>query len=171
MRNRDVRSVSNCKRGQWLQLTFGIVLILVLGIVFLVLSKFGSDINDEIQGETDISSEAKVVSSAHTNATGNVFDSSMAFVLVGIWLLCLGLAYNSGGSPMLLIIALVVIVALGFAGMIFSNTWDEVAGDGDFSNARSELPMTGLFLDNYLIVVLVMGFSTVMVGLSRGGGF
>ena len=38
-----------------------------------------------------------------TNATGDVFDSGVVIVLLFSWLLCLGLAYNSGSSPMLVL--------------------------------------------------------------------
>ena len=67
--------------------------------------------------------------------------------------------------------AIVVIVALGFVSMILSNFWDELSGTDGFSDFADSMPMTGYFLDYYLISVLLMGFTTLMVGFSRGGGF
>jgi hypothetical protein len=145
--------------------------MLVAGIIFLVLSNFANDINDAVQLEPDISVEAKVVSEEQAGATSGFFDSAVVIVFVGVWLLCLGLAYNSGSSPMLMVVAILVIVALGFTSMILSNTWDDLAGDESFSATRDTLPMTGFLLDHYLLVCLTMGFSTLVIGVSKGGGF
>ena len=83
----------------------------------------------------------------------------------------MGLAYNSGSSPMLMVVAIFIIVAIGFAGMILSNMWDSISSDANFSSTASELPMTDFLLQNYLLVILVMGFSTLIVGFSQRGGF
>ena len=170
MRSVD-HSIFGSKKGQWIQLIFSVVFLLVLGIVFLSLTKVTGSLNDQIQASDSLDNSSKSSMQAHTSATPNVFDSSIAIILALIWLLCLALAYNSAGSPMLLAISLIIIVGLGFVGMILSNTWDSVAGSQDFSSTRQELAITGFFLDNYLAVVLVMAFSTVIVAMSRGGGF
>lgn len=129
------------------------------------------DINSAVQSEPDMSVESKSAMQGQADATGSTFDSGIAIILAGVWLLCLGLAYNSQGSPLLLVIALFVIAALALVGMILSNSWSEFVGAGGFSDVVDSYPITNFILTHYLIFVLVMGFSTVIVGISRGGGF
>jgi hypothetical protein len=106
-----------------------------------------------------------------TGSLGSVNDSGIAIILVGAWLLCLGLAYNSGGSPLLLVVSLFIVVLLGFVGMLLSNAWAEVSTDSGLSGVVDSLPITNFILSNFLVFVLVIGFSVVWVGVSRGGGF
>jgi hypothetical protein len=149
---------------------FIIVILLALGIVMLVLTQFQSSINDVVQ-QSDMDNTSKVHMQNQSNATGSVFDSSVMIVLVGTWLLCLGLAYNSGSSPLLLVVALFIIVALAFAGMILSNAWDAVSESVGLEAGLSGMPMTNYVLSNFLIYILVVGFSTLMVAFSQRGGF
>jgi hypothetical protein len=159
------------KRGQWLQLTLVIVILFGLGIAYLFLGTITEDLNTTIQAETGMSAQSKLVMQTHADSQGSVFDSSIAVVLAGVWLLCLALAYNAQGNPLLLVVALFIIVALGVVGMFLSNAWDEFSTDPGFSSAAGDYLITGFVLSNYLVFVLVMGFSTLMVGMSRGGGF
>jgi hypothetical protein len=162
----------NCsKRGQYVQLAFLVVILFAIGIIYLALQMATEDINTSLQGEADFGAEAQAAMQSQTDSTGSVFDSSIAIVLVGVWLLCMGLAYNSQGSPLLLVVALFIIVALGFVGMILSNSWEEFSESGGFTDVADSYPITNFVLTNYLIFVIVLGFTTLLVGMSRGGGF
>lgn len=164
-------SLLGCKRGQFIQLSIIIVILSAAGILYIFLQTVSDDMNTSIQADSDMSSEAKQSYSQINGAQGSVFDSGIAIILVGAWLLCLGLAYNSQSSPLLLVIAIFVIVSLGFVAMILSNAWDEFSTTAGLSDSLASYPITNFILSNYLAVFLVMGFSTVIVGMSRGGGF
>jgi ABC-type uncharacterized transport system permease subunit len=70
-----------------------------------------------------------------------------------------------------LVVALFIIVALAFAGMILSNAWEAVADSTGLEAGLSGMPMTNYVLSNFLIYILVVGFSTLMVAFSQRGGF
>jgi len=159
------------KKAQWLQMAFVIVILLVLAIITLALTSFQSDINDMIQGSELMDNTSKVQMQNQTDATGSVFDAGIMIVLVIMWLLCLGLAYNSGSSPLLFVVAIFIIVALSFAGMMLSNTWDAVSSSDGFEDALSDMPMTNYVLQYYLVYVLIVGFTTLLVAFSQRGGF
>jgi len=117
------------KRGQWMQFILLVVVVLALGMVYLAMGFFSNQINDELQLDASFSNQSKLVSQTHVDSQGSVFDSSILIIIAGLWLLCLALAYNSKGSPLLLVVALFVVMAMGFVGMILSNTWEEFPED------------------------------------------
>jgi multidrug efflux pump subunit AcrB len=153
-----------------MQFMFVIVILLALGIIMLVLTTFQSSINDVVQ-QSDMDNTSKVHMQAQSDATGGTFDAMVMLVLVGTWLLCLGLAYNSGSSPLLLVVALFIIVALAFAGMMLSNAWSAVADSVGLESGLAGMPMTNYVLSNFLVYILVVGFTTLMVSFSQRGGF
>ena len=164
-------SLLGCKKGQWVPLTFVIVILLVLGILYVFLQSVTEDLNTDLQADPDFGVEAKASMASTSAAQGSVFDSGVAIVLVGAWLLCLGLGYNSQGSPLLLVVALFIIVALGFVGMILSNAWGEFSESEGLSGVVDSYPITNFVLSHYLVFVVVIGFTTLLISMSRGGGF
>lgn len=156
------------KRGQFVQIAFGIVVIFAAAVLFIFLQSVSNDINTGIQGDEEISTEAKASMSQTTGAQSSVFDSGLGIVLGGLFLVCLGLAYNSQGSPFLLVVALFIVVALGLAAMILGNAWEEFASE---ESTSAQYPIANFILTHYLAVFLVMFFCTLIVGMSRGGGF
>lgn len=159
------------KRGQWVQLTLLIVVLFALGITFLFLGMVTEDINGEIQDEVSMSNQSKLMMQTQADSQGSVFDTSIVIVLAGLWLLCLALAYTAQGNPLLLVVAMFIIVALGVVGMILSNAWEEFRASDGFSSVAGDYGITNFILSNYLVFVVVMGFTTLWVGMSRGGGF
>lgn len=168
---RKNHSRSDSKKGQWVNFAFVIVIVLALAITMLVLTQFQSGINDMIQTNEGMSNESKVMMQAQSDSTGNVFDAGIIMVLVFMWLLCLGLAYNSGSSPLLFVVALFIIFALGFSGMILSNSWEAVSEASGFESALADMPMTNYILSHYLVYILIVGFTTLMVAFTQRGGF
>jgi hypothetical protein len=166
------RGVSNLKfkKGQMVQLALGVVLIFALLIVFVALNLVTKTVNTSIQAETDISTEAKAVSADVSASYDNVFDQGLMMVLVGIWLLVMALAYVGANNPLFLVVAVLVLASLGFVGMILSNGYSEFSSDVDVAAFAADFPMSNFILNNYLVVVLVIGFSGVIVYLYRSVG-
>lgn len=157
------------KRGQFIQMAVFIVIFLVLGFIFVASNLAGNKINTMIQADSTMSSEAKSVMQANVDSQPFVFDSGAALVVIIVWLVCLGLAYNAASNPFMFVAAIFMILALGFAGMVMSNTWDAFYNDSGINSSASQFTMTNFLLQHYLIVILVMGFSTLMVFLYRQG--
>lgn len=173
---RGLRSVLSLgsSRGQgsfqFLQVLVGIVIILVLGVVYVAIQMANSTLNDAIQSDTDLSNISKVVAQDNADAYPSVFDGGVAFVMVALFIVVLALAYNANTNPLLAVVAIVIIAALGFVGMLLSNTWDSFNADADLSTFASDFPMTNFILSNYLTVILVMSFSAMGAYLFAGVG-
>ena len=156
------------KKAQMPQLIFGVVIVVILAIVVLAISYASSQINTAIQGESDMSVEAKAIMQENTNTFPSVFDAGISLMLVAVFMICLAMAYNAQGNPMFLIIALLVVSAIGFVAMLLSNTWFEVSNEPELVSLASNLPMTSFLINHYLAVTLVIAFSTIMVYIYRG---
>lgn len=163
-------SLIHSKNGQFVQLGIFLVVIFVLALIFMFSNWAGSSINDFIQASPDMSTESKVVMQDNTDSQPLVFDAGGVFIVVILWLVLLGLAYKGADNPFMAIAAIVIIVALGFVGMIFSNAWEGFANNSDTSTAVSNFTMLGFFMQHYLVIVILFGFSSLIVYLYRLGG-
>jgi hypothetical protein len=161
------------KRGQGLFITliFGIVVLFALGLIWVTSFFTQSLLNTQIQAEPSLSNESKAVMQEQTNAMPSVFDSGVGFVMVLIFIITMGMAYKAPSNPVLLIALLLVIVALGVVGMIFSNVWDNVMSDSSLSNYAVSFPITNFLLTNFLVVVLVISFMSLGMYLFGSGGY
>lgn len=153
-----------------MQVILLIVLVFGLAVVYVFTSQAMSGINDSLQADVELSNSSKATMQAATDSYASTFDSIIVFVLVGLWILCLIMAYNSGDNPVLAIFSIIIIAALAVVGAILSNAWEEMSTDSELSTFANDFPMTGYVLDHYMTVVLVIAFSTLMVGVSRSGG-
>lgn len=152
------------------------VAVILLIIIFLLLAFIGvssllgaSQINTMVQN-SDMSNESKQAMQSNVNSQPLVFDAGAVFVVVIAWLMCLGFAYNAADNPFMIVAAIVIIVSLGFTGMLLSNVWDKFYSDSGVNAYAVQYPMTNFFLQHYLILILVISFSTLIVYMYNQGG-
>lgn len=164
------RKLFGNKRGYMAQLVISIVFLFVLGLVFVATYMAQSQINSELQLDTEMDSGSKAVLQQQTNAMPDVFDSGLILIAVILFIVVLALAYNASASPVALVAVILIISALGFASMFISNAWDDFSNDADFSTYTAGFPFTSFLLENFLIYVLVLGFSSLMMYMYSQGG-
>ena len=157
------------KQGQFVQVILLIVIVFALLLVYVFTSQAFSGINDSFQADQSLTNESKAQLQSSVDAYPSTFDGIVVFVLVGLWILCLIFAYNAGSNPVLGVFAFLIIAALAVVGAILSNAWEDISEDSAMSSFASDFPMSSYILNHYVVVVLVVGFSSFMVGLSRGG--
>lgn len=158
------------KKGQFVQLIVSVVMIVLFMIIALFGSQISDNINSAIQADSEIDSEAKVKINELNNTYPSLFDGIGMLVFVGLWIFCLASAYNSDSNPLWLVVALFIIAALGVVGMILNNVWTTFETDSVMSVYTQEFPMMSFLLSRYLMVVLAMGFTTVMVAVYKNQG-
>ena len=157
------------KRGQFLQLGIFIVAFLVLAILIVAGNMVLGKINTMVQADPNIANETKVVMQDNATNQSSVWDAGAIFVVIIAWLLCVGLAYNSSSSPFLLVAAIVILISLSFVGMLLSNTWNAIYTTNGIATYAANFPMTNFLLQKYLIVVLVIGFTTIIAYVAGKG--
>lgn len=158
------------KRGQWLQITILVAFVILFAFVGVFMNNVSNELNTAIQVEDDIAQQAKDIVSVNNTAQGNIFDSIGLLVFVGLWFGALVGAYNAPSHPLALVLAIFIVVGLGVSSMYLSNVWDDLENDGSLSSYAANFPMTSFLLQNYLIAVLIVGFSTVAVFVMRFSG-
>ena len=164
----NFKRLKESRRGQFVQLVLFVVVFVVFAFIFVASNMAGNKINDMIQ-TSDMDSQSKSVMQSNTDSQPLVFDSGGVFILVIVWLLLLGLAYNAPTNPFLAVAVIVILVALGFVGMILSNMWNSMYTDADLATYAHNFPIMNMILQNYLVVILLMGFSSFIVYNSRRG--
>lgn len=158
------------KRGWFAQAIIGIVILFAIGIVYALTFMAQKTINDEIQLDDTLSNESKVTMQNTTNAYPSTFDSAFGLLAIIIWIIVLALAYKGASNPLFVVVAILVISALGFVGMILGNAWSEIDADNDLNVYTSEFPITSFLLGNFLTYVLILLFSGVMVYMYANSG-
>ena len=158
------------KKGWFAQAIIGIVILFTLVLVWSLTFMAQSIINDDIQADTTLDNSSKVVMQNQTTAYPNTFDGAIGFLAVIIWILVLALAYKGANNPLFIVVAIVVIAAIGFVGMILSNVWNEIDSDPELSAYTNSFPISGFILDYFLTYILVLFFSGVMVYVYANGG-
>ena len=162
--------ILNNKRGYMAQLVIAIVFLFVLGLVFVAAFMAQSQINTELQLDTEMDADSLVVMQNQTNAMPDVFDSGLILIAVILFIIVLALAYNAPSSPVALIAVILVISALGFASMFISNAWEDFSNDSEFGTYTASFPFTSFLLQYFLVYVLVLGFSSLMMYMYSSGG-
>jgi hypothetical protein len=159
------------KRAQYVQLALTIVVLFVFVIIAVFVYQASSQINDAIQVDDSMSVESKETLDSINTSYPSVFDGIGMFVFVGLWIFSLVLAYYSSSNTVMIFISLFVIAALAIVGMVLNNVWVSVYDDADTGSFAASFPMMNFIFSNYLLVVIVMGVTTLIVGVTRGGGF
>lgn len=158
------------KKGWFVQVILGIVVLFAVSIVWALTFMSQSLVNDDIQTDTSMSNESRAVMQEQVDAYPSTFDGGIGFVAAFIWILVMGLAYKGSSNPIFIIAAILVIVAIGFVGMILSNAWSEIDSDASLSPYTNEFPIADFILSNFLVYILVVSFSGVMVYVFSSGG-
>lgn len=159
------------KKAQYVELTVTLVFIIAFVLVAIFVYQAFSEVNDDIQADAEFSTESKATVADLENSMPSLFDGIGILILVGMWVVSLVVAYNSDGNPLMVIIALFIVVALGFVAMVLSNTWAEVYNDDETASFAVDFPIMNYVFENYLVVIVIMCFSVLLVGVYRGGGF
>jgi hypothetical protein len=158
------------KKGQWLQLFIAIPVLFIFMLVVVFMNKVGAEFSSEIQNSSDFTNQSKSVLQTNVNAQPSIFDGIGALVIIGLWLAAMVAAYAVDSHPLWGVMAIFLIAGLGVASMILANAWEEMSDDGQLSGYAEDYPVMNFFFSNYLILTLVMSFSTLWVLLYRGSG-
>lgn len=158
------------KKAQFLQLLIAIPILFLFMLVVLFMNKVGSEFSVDIQNSSLMTNQSKSVLATNVDSQPNIFDGIGALVIVGLWLAAMVSAYAVDSHPLWGVVALFLIASLGVASMVLGNAWEELGDDGQLSGYESNFPIMNFFFGNYLILTLVMGFSTLWVLLYRGSG-
>lgn len=142
----------------WLVVT---LLIVGLGLVF-GLQAF-SEINDDLQADLELSSEAKSFASESVGNAPTTMDNVFLFFVIGLWALLLVGAYISASNPIFTFIAIILGVFGLIVTVLVGNVYAEAMDDDEINDFTANFPKMSWILENILIMAVFITFSVMLV--------
>lgn len=159
------------KKGQALfDLTILVIIIFFLALAAIFGGFIYSELNDEIQNDNDFSAVAKSTSQGLEDNYVSMFDNIIFIAVILLWLGLIITSFFIDSHPIFFIITIVFMVLVFIAGMAISNAYEEVTDDEDLSGYAANFTKTNFIFDNFLIVLIVIGFTTALALYAKGGG-
>lgn len=162
-------------------LFFALAVIFGVAVFMLILFTAYDDnikdkLNEALTSSTPVDANANVTQILDETGGGlRIFNSLFPVLIIGVFGFVLVSALMARSHPAFFFIGLIVLgVALTLAA-IYSNVYESIAETENFSSTDSEFGITGIFLDNLPIVILVLfvGVATILYvfpSKSYGGG-
>lgn len=122
-----------------------------------------SELNDDIQADVSISTEAKAFSQQTVGNSPNIFDNLFLFLVIGLWGVLLGGAYASASNPIFTFIAVILGVIGLVVIMLVGNAYAEISDDAVLNDYKESFPKMTWILDNLLILAVFVTFSVLLV--------
>ena len=161
----------NKKNGQ---AVFDLTLLVIVVFVIAIAAVFGgflySELNDEIQNDNDFSATAKSTSASINTSYSSWFDNVIFMAIILLWIALLITSFMIDTNPVFFIITIIFMVVVFVIGMGMSNAYDEITSDSDLNNYVNNFSKTNFIFDNFLIVLIVIGFTTALALYAKGGG-
>lgn len=142
----------------WLVMT---VVIVGIGLIF-GLQALGT-VNDDIQSDLSISTEAKDFSQATVGNAPTMMDNVFFFFVIGLWVILLVGAYVSASNPIMTFIAIILGVIGLVVVMLLGNVYAEAVSDDDVETFTTNFPKMSWILNNILIMAVFITFSVMLV--------
>jgi len=142
---------------------FALFLFIAVGFSFFSIKPLYDDLVDDLVDDLDLNPQSEAIL-RDTNEKYPVWlDNGFLWVVAGVWFSMLIMAYYSVDHPMLLIVLFIVWVVLILAGAYVSNVWTEFAEQPEYDVVRTEFQYTNFFLGRMPYVVMVIGFTCMIV--------
>lgn len=138
-----------------------VLMIIGLGIVFGL--QVFDEINDDLQADDSLSAEAKNAAETTAGNAPSIMDNVFFFLMVGLWAFLLVGAYFSGSNPIITFIAIILGVLGLVVTMFVGNVYAEATADDETQDFVSNFPKMNWILENILLIVVFITFSTMLV--------
>jgi len=135
-----------------------VLFALVYGIILVY--PILTDVNTDVQADTDFSTESKASIQDLTNRTPAWGDGLFVFVFAFMFFTVIFTSYFINSSPAFFVIALIIFIVLMGIGMLLSNAHEEFMEDSDLSTLTTTFPKTHWLMSN--IVGVILGMMVVM---------
>jgi hypothetical protein len=166
--NRKVNKINS--KGQVADIIF--ILVTITGIAMTILFSFY--IYDKISGPLSESSLATNESIAAYDQMGTafpIFDTSMAFIIIGMIGALLVNSFFLKTHPIFLVINIVGFLVLVFLGAVFSNMYSEIISNPELISIASSMPVTTFIMTKMPWIGAVIIFISSIVMYSKGESY
>lgn len=142
---------------------FALFLFIAVGFTFFSIKPAYDDLVEDLVVDMDLSSESEAILRDTNESYPIWLDNGFLWVIIGVWFSLLIMAYYSVDHPILLIVLFIIWVVLILAGAYISNIWTEFSEQAEYDIVRTEFQYTNFFLGHMPYLVMVMGFTCMLV--------
>lgn len=136
--------------------------IFLVMIVLAIASIFGyqafTEINDDLQNDTDIGNFTKNVSgnlhSIYPSLLDNIFLFAFVLIVIGVIIS----VFLLDTHPILLFVSVILLISVFVAMLLVSNTYDELMSDSEISVYANQFPYTTWLMTHFLELSIAVGF-------------
>lgn len=151
------------KKGSLQDLIVIGAVLLFFGLILLIGSRVTGEWNDAIQARSDIPTEAKTASAAVNAHYGGAMDYGFLLLAIGIGIATLILAALVRIHPVFIPLYFIGLVIVVFLCGIFSNIYQEMAGNSELTAYADTLVFTSHILNYLPFIVGIFGILLMIV--------
>jgi len=142
-----------------------LVVFVLIGVgIFSILGYIVfSSLNDDIQSDSDMDTQAKEISSSLFARYPQIIDGGFVFIFILLWVFVLVSSSMIDSHPMFFVIALILMIFTLVVTMLLGNATGELLLDGDIAAVMPMFPVMNWFLNNLVLIVVVIGGSILLV--------
>lgn len=161
------------KKGDFQSYMYIIVAFFIIALFFLFFHKIYTPINEEFAGHFDDQNTSREVL-AEAQSTVDGADYMFIFLLIGMIIVVALLAAAVYVHPVFAFPAIIVIAVMVIVGGALSEMYDKFQADEDFVNETDTYNIIGWSMDNYIIIIVIMGLVLILALFAKGyigGGY
>lgn len=144
-----------------LDLLIVIVLLFVLAISFILVGKIQTEINDDIQKETDLDQEYKDINQNLTISYPKIIDGIICFAFILFWILTIVTSRTIDTNAIFFILSFVLLLFCFVVIIILGNTFVDIF-TGDLSGLETSFPITFWIFNHILPIGIIQGFTILL---------
>lgn len=146
---------------------FDLMIVVIFIAIFATATVFGLKVYDEmddmIQADADMSTEAKASSQNVRSEFPVFFDNAFMLAIILFWVMLLISSFLIDANPVFFIVTIILLVFTFLVGMMISNSYQDIVDDTDISSIAAEMPKTEWVMENMLLIIIGMGLSAGLV--------
>lgn len=139
-----------------------VIVLFTLGLAAVFGYRILSEMNDEMQADADLHTEAKAVMTTVDTNYPSWIDSAFLLTLILLWGLLIVTSFMIDSHPVFFVLTLVLLLFVFIVGMALSNAYQDVTADSDLTASANAFPVINWVMGHFLIVLIVIGLSSAL---------
>lgn len=164
-------SYKRSKKGSTpLDVLVGVVMFLAFAITAVFAFKVLSEINTEIQADSDFNNESKASINTVSVQFPTFMDNAFLMMVILFWVFIIVSSFFIDTYPAFFVISFIFLVFVFIVGMYLSNTYEEVVSESGVSTYADSFPKMSWIMEHLLLVLMVIGVSSSLALYANSGG-
>lgn len=156
------------RKGTVQDVGVAMVFFFIAVIIFFIVTYSYGEVVDRLVNNTQINSSAAAVQAfQESKALTERLDYVSVVLLFGLILAIIITGWFVGGNQLFAFIYFLVLVILIMASAILSFVWHQVSTKGMFALTLTKFPISNFLLDNFPMVITIIGFIGMMVMFAK----